>query len=564
MLPDIPGDEIPPGSGCAGIAQADRAGNVKTGKRLSSSQLIPAHPSPLPVPSGVSLARAGEGCASPGMLSGFGGCQTGLEHGIRGIHQEQPGIHLQRGEEGIPAGAAGSGCSGGVGRPALSGTGSPPAPWSPPKVTPEPCGGVPAGLPPPRRRCVSVLEPGTAWDEEEEEEEEEERMPRVSLRRSGTLRSSLDPFRRHSWEPGKDPRGIPGYDQLSGSPELGSSSEQLGGLCQRRRDPRRAPLVHSSDELDSLLSQDEEDEADVRRAQEDARRLPEPRAGPRSRGWSRFKSASLGVIASVPGEEAAEIPPFASQQSLLSGAGSRERLAGEAGTPPGREGTPLDRTLSFIRRMTGKTKGGAAPQGFDGTPKTPPELRAEFSGAEGPRAGTGTQKPPSLFKALKLPPPPAPEGPEGGVGSAGTPKFRARSSRVSRHPEVPVGVPLLIRGVPEVPAPPGGPSASPQPSAGVGSRDGHRDPLRPWGRELGRGAGGSRSAAVLGGCWLASRPAGARHGRGRGGAGGGHKGLSVPVGARGGGGKDKERMKEGKEKDARYTNGHLFTTISVS
>ncbi|XP_041876882.1 rho guanine nucleotide exchange factor 2 isoform X2 [Corvus kubaryi] len=29
-------------------------------------------------------------------------------------------------------------------------------------------------------------------------------------------------------------------------------------------------------------------------------------------------------------------------------------------------------------------------------------------------------------------------------------------------------------------------------------------------------------------------------------------------------GKDKERMKEGKEKDARYTNGHLFTTISVS
>lgn len=68
------------------------------------------------------------------------------------------------------------------------------------------------GVPPPRRRCVSVLEPGTAWDEEEEEEEE--RRAGVSLRRSGTLRGSLDPFRRHSWEPGKDPRGIPGYDQL--------------------------------------------------------------------------------------------------------------------------------------------------------------------------------------------------------------------------------------------------------------------------------------------------------------------------------------------------------------
>ncbi|XP_027766341.1 rho guanine nucleotide exchange factor 2-like, partial [Empidonax traillii] len=38
-------------------------------------------------------------------------------------------------------------------------------------------------------------------------------------------------------------------------------------------------------------------------------------------------------------------------------AGSEARLAGEAGTPPGRDETPLDRTLSFIRRMTGKTKG---------------------------------------------------------------------------------------------------------------------------------------------------------------------------------------------------------------
>lgn len=50
------------------------------------------------------------------------------------------------------------------------------------------------------------------------------------------------------------------------SPPSGSV-EQLGGLCRPRRDPRRTPLVHSSDDLDSLLSQDEEDEADVRRAQ---------------------------------------------------------------------------------------------------------------------------------------------------------------------------------------------------------------------------------------------------------------------------------------------------------
>ncbi|KAJ7427585.1 hypothetical protein WISP_05751 [Willisornis vidua] len=212
-----------------------------------------------------------------------------------------------------------------------------------PNATPGPCQVVPLR----RRRCVSVLEPSMAWEEEEEEEEEEEPFQGVSLRRARTLRSPPDPFRRHSWEPGKELQEVPGYDHLR-------VSSELGGLCHRPRDPRRAPLVHSSDDLGSLLSQDEEEEeeeADMRRAQEDSRRL-QGLSQPR---WSRSKSASLGVI---PSEETAEIPPFASQQSLFSGAGSGGRLAGGAGTPPGRDGTPLDRTLGFIRRMTGKTKVG--------------------------------------------------------------------------------------------------------------------------------------------------------------------------------------------------------------
>ncbi|XP_040394796.1 rho guanine nucleotide exchange factor 2 isoform X1 [Cygnus olor] len=215
---------------------------------------------------------------------------------------------------------------------------------------------------------MSALEPVTlpsprseaSWEEEEEEDEDEDRFRGVPLRRACALRTSMrsrDPFRRHSWEPGKELRGVPGYDQLSVSlkglspDDIDSSTEQLDGLGRRRRDPRRAPLVHSTE---SLLSLDEEDEADLQRAQEDARRLQVYRA--RSAGGCALaKSASLGVIDSFPA--AVEISPFTSQQSLANGfgAGSCGQLAA-SGEPGSREESPLGRTLSFIRRMTGKTK----------------------------------------------------------------------------------------------------------------------------------------------------------------------------------------------------------------
>uniref|UniRef100_A0A8C3BUL7 Uncharacterized protein n=1 Tax=Cairina moschata TaxID=8855 RepID=A0A8C3BUL7_CAIMO len=133
--------------------------------------------------------------------------------------------------------------------------------------------------------------------------------------------------------------------------DIDSSTEQLEGLGRRRWDPRRAPLIHSTE---SLLSLDEEDEADLQRAQEDARRLQG--YGARSAGGCALaKSASLSVIDSFP--PAVEISPFASQQSLANGfgAGSCGQLAA-SGEPGSREGSPLGRTLSFIRRMTGKTK----------------------------------------------------------------------------------------------------------------------------------------------------------------------------------------------------------------
>lgn len=98
-----------------------------------------------------------------------------------------------------------------------------------PEIFLGPCEGALCGVPGQKRRCMSALEPVTvpspkseaSWGEEEEEEEEdeedEERSRGVPLRRACALRTSMrsrDPFRRHSWEPGKELRGVPGYDQL--------------------------------------------------------------------------------------------------------------------------------------------------------------------------------------------------------------------------------------------------------------------------------------------------------------------------------------------------------------
>lgn len=44
------------------------------------------------------------------------------------------------------------------------------------------------------------------------------------------------------------------------APDGLDSTEQLDGHSLGRGDPRRAPIVHSNDEMGSLLSQDEEEE----------------------------------------------------------------------------------------------------------------------------------------------------------------------------------------------------------------------------------------------------------------------------------------------------------------
>lgn len=91
----------------------------------------------------------------------------------------------------------------------------------------------------------------------------------------GLVVSSLPPLPPPPSSGSPSPRRSVSLKGLSPD-DIDSSAEQLGW---HRRDPRRAPLVHSHDDLESLLSQEEEeeeDEADVQRAQVGAPPPPPP------------------------------------------------------------------------------------------------------------------------------------------------------------------------------------------------------------------------------------------------------------------------------------------------
>ncbi|KAJ7307436.1 hypothetical protein JRQ81_009455 [Phrynocephalus forsythii] len=224
-------------------------------------------------------------------------------------------------------------------------------------------------------RSFSAVEPCSppagdwgATGEEEEEEEEGGRFLGVSMRKSGALRGSVhiyDSFRRHSWEPGKVLEDDPGFDQCSVSlkglspNEIDSCTEQLGVHPQSRRDPRRAPIVHRNDETESLLSQDEEDDEDHEQ------NMSQGHLG-RMQSYcvsqsSLSKSVSMSGIDSYPD---ADVSLYADDVSLangFSGGGSCGWLEATAvephdQLPPQWEGTTLGRTLSFFKKMTGKSK----------------------------------------------------------------------------------------------------------------------------------------------------------------------------------------------------------------
>ncbi|XP_029768999.1 uncharacterized protein LOC113407879 [Terrapene carolina triunguis] len=194
------------------------------------------------------------------------------------------------------------------------------------------CDGAPCKARGQKRRCMSAVEQGSCpggdpeADWEMEEEEEEDRFLGVPLRRSCMSRASFrgrDSYRRHSWEPGKKLQSDPDYDQMSVSlkglapEELDSAAGQLDGFSRHRRDPRRAPIIRSNDGLESLLSQDEEEEEDLERAQEDARSLQAYRTGQNPASSALSKCVSLSGIDRFP--DADEISLFASGMDLVNG-----------------------------------------------------------------------------------------------------------------------------------------------------------------------------------------------------------------------------------------------------
>ncbi|KAM4690052.1 uncharacterized protein WCC33_017508 [Rhinophrynus dorsalis] len=107
-----------------------------------------------------------------------------------------------------------------------------------------------------KQRCLSALDPHVTSEEDLLNEEVDGFMA-VPMRRSCRLRTSvhtLDPFRRHSWEPGKRLQEAESdYEQLSLSLK-GLDPGEIDRNMGNRRDPRRTPIIRSTDELESLLA----------------------------------------------------------------------------------------------------------------------------------------------------------------------------------------------------------------------------------------------------------------------------------------------------------------------
>ncbi|XP_053134399.1 rho guanine nucleotide exchange factor 2 isoform X2 [Hemicordylus capensis] len=220
-----------------------------------------------------------------------------------------------------------------------------------------------------KRRCLSAVEPVSPpaegdWLAAEEEDE----FLGVQLRRPSTFRASshaYDAFRRHSWEPGKvldeeselDQRSV-SFKGLAPEEIDSSSTEQLNRHPQDRRDPRRVPIIRSNDE--SLLSQDEDDDDDdMEVAQKHSQRMQAFRAPSGSACGSLSKSISMSGIDSYP--DADEISLYSDTVDLANGfsTGSCGRLDGitdEAKDPDDPQRSTLGRTLSFLKKMTGKSK----------------------------------------------------------------------------------------------------------------------------------------------------------------------------------------------------------------
>ncbi|XP_026340951.1 rho guanine nucleotide exchange factor 2 isoform X1 [Ursus americanus] len=193
------------------------------------------------------------------------------------------------------------------------------------------------------RRCLSAVESREQLEEEEEEEaaagktDEGDGFHAVPLRRSGAFRAhghNHNPFKRHSWGPGRELQ-----DPLSRS-ELQASG------CAGARE---GPLLQSQEELDAFLERQRQGGQHSRVGQS----CCHPSAGPldHSAPGMLSKSVSMSGINWLLG--CSDPAGNLRQSSATDLSQSCGQLEGGSG---GWAGSPLQRTLSFLLGMTGKAK----------------------------------------------------------------------------------------------------------------------------------------------------------------------------------------------------------------
>ncbi|XP_041430478.1 rho guanine nucleotide exchange factor 2 isoform X3 [Xenopus laevis] len=207
----------------------------------------------------------------------------------------------------------------------------------------------------PKQRCLSALDPRIP-SEEDLHSEELDGFIAVPLRRSCRLRSSLhsmDAFRRHSWEPGKRLQEMEAdYEELSQSLK-GLDAEEIEGNMGNRRDPRRTPIISSTDELESWLSTRGED-LEVTQ-EEHAKRLQAYLSSQHYLYNPLSKSVSMSGIDRTfcyPDD----VTFYSQGRNLSNGAlscGDFDGLETDEKENREKEDSPLGRTLSFIRKMAG-------------------------------------------------------------------------------------------------------------------------------------------------------------------------------------------------------------------
>ncbi|XP_044130212.1 rho guanine nucleotide exchange factor 2 isoform X1 [Bufo gargarizans] len=200
-----------------------------------------------------------------------------------------------------------------------------------------------------KQRCLSAVEPDVPSELEiQEHQEEQDMFLGVPMRRYGPSRRSVhvrDSFRRHSWEPGKRTQEEQAnYDSLS---LKGLDAEEMEENMGYNRDPRRTPIIRSTDELESLLSLRGEDMEVTQ--EEHAKRLQEYLS-------QVYCYSPLSKSVSMTGID--DVVLYSHRNHLGNGlsavsCGEFDVLEADEKENRNKEESRFERTLSFIKKFSG-------------------------------------------------------------------------------------------------------------------------------------------------------------------------------------------------------------------